>query len=109
MLSHGFGSAASRRSAIVGTAVKLNNAPHTVVGVLPASFDFWVGVRAGEPLRSVFHIPAESGEASLGDNTMAMIGRLKAGRLARGRRSRSERLRARLRRSIPIATASRAT
>ena len=35
--------------AIVGTALTLNEQPHTVVGVLPSSFDFGVGVCAGQP------------------------------------------------------------
>ena len=54
--------------AIVGTALTLNDEPHTVVGVLPASFDFAIGVRAGQPVRSVFPVPAQPRDQSLGQH-----------------------------------------
>jgi predicted permease len=64
--------------AIVGTSLTLNDAPHTVVGVLPASFDFGSVFAPGSHFDLYFPFPL-SPETSRWGNTMAMIGRLKPG------------------------------
>src|SRR5215204_5167636 len=64
--------------AIVGTSLVLNDAPHTVVGVLPASFDFASVFAPGSHFDLYFPFPL-SQETNRWGNTMAMIGRLKAG------------------------------
>ena len=79
LLSHGFWERrfASDR-AIVGTALILNDEPHTVVGVLPASFDFASVFAPGSHFDLYFPF-ALSPETNRWGNTMAMIGRLKPG------------------------------
>jgi predicted permease len=64
--------------AIVGTALILNEEPHTVVGVLPASFDFGAVFAPGSHFDLYFPFPL-SPETNRWGNTMAMIGRLKPG------------------------------
>jgi predicted permease len=64
--------------AIVGTALILNDQPHTVVGVLPASFDFGSVFAPGSHFDAYFPFPL-SDETNAWGNTMAMIGRLKPG------------------------------
>ena len=64
--------------AIVGTALTLNDEPHTVVGVLPASFDFGSVFAPGSRFDLYFPFPL-SPETNRWGNTMAMIGRLKPG------------------------------
>ena len=64
--------------AIVGTALVLNDQPHTVVGVLPASFDFGSIFAPGSHFDVYFPFPL-SDETNAWGNTMAMIGRLKPG------------------------------
>ena len=63
---------------IVGTSLTLNDAPHTVVGVLPASFDFASVFAPGSHFDLYFPFPL-SQETNRWGNTMAMIGRLKPG------------------------------
>jgi predicted permease len=63
---------------IVGTALTLNDAPHTVVGVLPASFDFGSVFAPGSHFDLYFPFPL-SPQTNRWGNTMAMIGRLKPG------------------------------
>ena len=63
---------------IVGTALILNEDPHTVVGVLPASFDFASVFAPGSHFDLYFPFPL-SQETNRWGNTMAMIGRLKPG------------------------------
>ncbi len=63
---------------IVGTALVINDAPHTVVGVLPASFDFATIFAPGSRFDLYFPFPL-SPETNRWGNTMAMIGRLKPG------------------------------
>ena len=79
MLSHGLW---QRRfdsdPAIVGTSLTLNDEPHTVVGVLPASFDFASVFAPGSHFDLYFPFPL-SPETNRWGNTMAMIGRLKPG------------------------------
>ena len=64
--------------AIVGTSLTLNDEPHTVVGVLPASFDFASVFAPGSRFDLYFPFPL-SAETNRWGNTMAMIGRLKPG------------------------------
>ena len=79
MLSHGFWQRRFNADpAIVGSALTLNNAPHTVVGVLPASFDFASVFAPGSHFDLYFPFPL-SQETHRWGNTMAMIGRLKPG------------------------------
>jgi predicted permease len=63
---------------IVGTSLVINDEPHTVVGVLPASFDFATVFAPGSRLDVYFPFPL-SPETNRWGNTMAMIGRLKPG------------------------------
>ena len=62
--------------AIVGTSLTINDEPHTVVGVLPASFDFASVFAPGSHFDLYFPFPL-SQETNRWGNTMAMIGRLK--------------------------------
>ncbi len=64
--------------AMVGTALTLNEEPHTVVGVLPASFDFASVFAPGSHFDVYFPFPL-SPQTNRRGNTMAMIGRLKPG------------------------------
>jgi hypothetical protein len=76
----------NRDPKIVGTALIINDEPHTVVGVLPASFDFATIFAPGSRFDLYFPFPL-SPETNRWGNTMAMIGRLKgrhAGRRAGG-------------------------
>ncbi len=66
---------------IVGTALIINDAPHTVVGVLPPSFDFATIFAPGSRFDLYFPFPL-SPETNRWGNTMAMIGRLKPGATA---------------------------
>jgi len=63
---------------IVGASLTLNDEPHTVVGVLPASFDFGSVFAPGSHFDLYFPFPL-SPETNRWGNTMAMIGRLKPG------------------------------
>jgi putative ABC transport system permease protein len=63
---------------IVGTSVTLNDEPHTIVGVLPESFDFASVFAPGSRFDLYFPFPL-SPETNRYGNTMAMIGRLKRG------------------------------
>ena len=64
--------------AIVGGALTLNGESHTVVGVLPSSFDFGSVFAPGSQFDLYFPFPL-SPETSRWGNTMAMVGRLKPG------------------------------
>jgi predicted permease len=79
LLGHGlwarrFGS----NPAIVGRALTLNGEPVTVVGVLPASFDFASVFAPGSHIDLYFPFPLSS-ETNRWGNTMAIIGKLKPG------------------------------
>jgi predicted permease len=63
---------------IVGRSLTLNDEPHTVVGVLPASFDFASVFAPGSHFDLYFPFPL-SQETNRWGNTMAMIGRMKPG------------------------------
>jgi putative ABC transport system permease protein len=64
--------------AIVGTTLTLNDQVHTVVGILPPSFDFATVFAPGSRFDLYFPFPL-SPETNRWGNTMAMIGRLKPG------------------------------
>jgi putative ABC transport system permease protein len=68
----------NRDPKIVGRSVVINDAPHTVVGVLPSSFDFATIFAPGSRFDLYFPFPL-SPETNRWGNTMAMIGRLKPG------------------------------
>jgi predicted permease len=68
----------NRDSGVVGTAMVINDEPYTVVGVLPASFDFATIFAPGSRFDVYFPFPL-SPETNRWGNTMAMIGRLKPG------------------------------
>ena len=70
-----------RDPAIVGTSLVINGTPHTVVGVLPASFDFATVFAPGGRFDLYLPFPL-SPETNRWGNTMAMIGRLKPGATA---------------------------
>ena len=79
MLGHGlwqrrFGSDPN----IVGTSLTINDDPHTVVGVLPAAFDFASIFAPGSRFDLYFPFPLAE-QTNRWGNTMAMIGRLKPG------------------------------
>jgi len=77
MLAHGLWQRRfNGNPAIVGTALILNGEPHTVAGVLPASFDFGTVFAPGSHFDLYFPFPL-SQETNRWGNTMAMIGRLK--------------------------------
>jgi predicted permease len=63
---------------VVGTSLIINDEPHTVVGVLPASFDFATIFAPGSRFDLYFPFPL-SPETNRWGNTMAMIGRMKPG------------------------------
>ena len=94
--------------AIVGTTLTLNDKLHTVVGVLPASFDFGSVFAPGGHFDLYFPFPL-SQETNRWGNTMAMIGRLNPGVSAESARARSGRLRARSPRNTRSATVFKAT
>jgi predicted permease len=62
----------------VGSSIVINDEPHTVVGVLPATFDFATVFAPGSRFDLYFPFPL-SPETNRWGNTMAMIGRLKPG------------------------------
>jgi predicted permease len=61
---------------IVGRSITLNDAPNTVVGVLPASFDFANVFAPGSHFDVYFPFPL-SAETNQWGNTLAIVGRLK--------------------------------
>jgi len=63
---------------IVGKALTINDQPTTVVGILPASFDFGTVFAPGTHV-DVFSPFPLSEETNRWGNTMAMVGRLKPG------------------------------
>jgi predicted permease len=64
--------------AVVGRTLTLNNAPVTVVGVLPASFDFATVFAPGTPVDVFIPWPLTD-QTNRQGNTMKVIGRLKPG------------------------------
>ena len=67
--------------AIVGSSLTINDRPHTVAGVLPASFDFASVFAPGSHFDLYFPFPL-SPETNAWGNTMAIIGRLRPGSTA---------------------------
>lgn len=63
---------------IVGQSITLNNEPTTVVGVLPASFDFGSIFSPGSQIDLLVPFPITE-ETNRWGNTLAVIGRLKPG------------------------------
>ncbi len=63
---------------VVGRRIVLNDAPVTVIGVLPASFDFASVFAPGTHIEIYLPFPL-SDETNRYGNTMAMVGRLKDG------------------------------
>ncbi|HEY2377911.1 MAG TPA: ABC transporter permease [Gemmatimonadaceae bacterium] len=63
---------------IVGQRITLDNAPATVIGVLPGSFDFASVFSPGTPADLFSAFPL-SDETSRQGNTLALVGRLKPG------------------------------
>jgi predicted permease len=79
MLGHGLWQRRfNSNAAIVGTSLTLNGEPHTVVGVLPESFDFATVFAPGSHFDLYFPFPLST-ETNRWGNTMAMIGRLTPG------------------------------
>ena len=79
MLSHGLWQRRFNSDpAIVGSSLTINDEPTTVVGVLPASFDFAAVFAPGSHFDLYFPFPL-SPETHRWGNTMAMVGRLKPG------------------------------
>jgi predicted permease len=68
----------NRDPMIVGTSLVINDTAHTVVGVLPASFDFASIFAPGSRVDLYFPFPL-SPETDRWGNVMAMVGRLKPG------------------------------
>ena len=64
--------------AVVGTAVTINDQPHTIVGVLPPSFDFGSVFAPGSQFDLFLAFPLTP-ETNRYGNTMAMVGRLRPG------------------------------
>ena len=79
MLGHGLWQRRfASNPAIVGTSLTLNNESHTVVGVLPASFDFASVFAPGSRFDLFFPFPMTT-ETNRWGNTMALVGRLQPG------------------------------
>ena len=68
---------------VVGRKLTLNNRPVTVVGVLPASFDFGSVFAPGTPIDLFVPWPLTDKAKPMG-NTMRLIGRLKPGATVQG-------------------------
>ena len=68
---------------VVGRRLTLNNTPATVVGVLPASFDFASVFAPGTPVDIFVPWPLTD-KAKPSGNTMKVVGRLKPGATVRG-------------------------
>jgi len=79
LLSHGLWARRFNADpAIVGSALTIDDEPHTVVGVMPASFDFGSVFAPGSHFDLYFPFPLTP-ETNRWGNTMAMIGRLRPG------------------------------
>jgi predicted permease len=63
---------------VVGRLVTLNDTPVTIVGVLPASFDFATVFAPGSRIDLYFPLPLTE-EVNRRGNTVSMVGRLKSG------------------------------
>ena len=70
------GAALRGRPGVIGSTITLNNKPTTVVGVLPASFDFGSIFSPGSQIDMLVPFPICE-ETNRWGNTLAVIGRLK--------------------------------
>jgi predicted permease len=86
--------------AIVGTAITLNDEATTVIGVLPASFDFATVFAPGSHFDLYLPFPL-SPETNRWGNTMAMIGRLAPGQTAAAAQAEIRTLAAQISREHP--------
>jgi predicted permease len=86
--------------AIVGKSITLNNDPTTVVGVLPASFDFAGVFSPGSRIDMLTPFPVAD-ETDRWGNTLAVIGRLKPGVTAGNAQAELDLINARLREQDP--------
>jgi len=68
----------SANKAVVGRTITLNNAPATIIGVLPRTFDFPSIFAPGTPAEFFKPFPVGP-ETNKSGNTLAVIGRLKPG------------------------------
>ncbi len=85
---------------IVGRKLTLNDKPFTVVGVLPASFDFATVFAPGARIDLYFPFPLTP-ETNRWGNTLAMIGRLKPGASVRNAQAEFNVLAAQIQRQHP--------
>jgi predicted permease len=84
LLSYGFWqNRFASDAAVLGRKLTLNNKPVTVVGVLPASFDFASVFDPATPIDLFIPWPVTT-ETNRYGNTMKMIGRLRPGATAQG-------------------------
>ena len=90
---------------VVGRKLTLNNRPVTVVGVLPASFDFASVFAPGTPVDIFVPWPLNDKTKPTG-NTMKVIGRLKPGATVQGAQAELTMLGKQLRASIRNGTRS---
>ena len=86
--------------AIVGRKLTLNDAPVTVVGVLPASFDFATVFTPGSRVDLYVPFPLAE-ETNRWGNTLAMVGRLKPGITAQSAQAELDVLATQIRRRDP--------
>ena len=77
ILSHGFWERRfSSDPTLIGKAIRLNGRPTTVVGVMPASFDFGAIFAPGANVEVFYPFPLSPGTDRMG-NTLSLVGRLK--------------------------------
>lgn len=62
---------------VLGRTIKLSQAPYTIAGVLPESFDFGAVFHPGTKLE--FFVPLEFDKVRRWGNTVSLVGRLKPG------------------------------
>jgi putative ABC transport system permease protein len=85
---------------IVAQSIMLNDEPHIVVGVLPASFDFANVFAPGSHFDVYFPFPL-SPETNRWGNTLAIVGRLKPGTTAKMAQAEADILGPQIRREHP--------
>jgi predicted permease len=85
---------------IVGRSITLNDEPHIVVGVLPASFDFANVFAPGSHFDVYFPFPL-SPETNRWGNTLAIVGRLKPGTTVKMAQAEADILGPQIRREHP--------
>lgn len=85
---------------IVGRSITLNDAPVSVIGVMPASFDFATVFAPGSRIDLYFPLPLTE-EVNRRGNTVSMVGRLKPGVTVQQARAELSVLGPRIRRKDP--------